>query len=117
MIQMQLIPRMPNARVRIICGPEKLVQCSYSVEVLQQAGKVLAAGHKDVKVVGGWMAPRRVVGVWAWSSLLSCCCCCCCCCWWNPTSQRSGLPTAGASSSCYTLLLQMRIITSLLEIV
>ena len=88
-----------------------LVQCSYSGEVLQQGGKVLAAEHKDVKVVGGWMAPRREVGVWAWSSLLSCCW------WWNPTSQRSGLPTAGASSSCYTLLLQMRIITSLLEIV
>ena len=47
-----------------------LVQCSYSGEVLQ-GGKVFElAGHKDVKVVGGWMAPRRVVGVWAWSSLL-----------------------------------------------
>ena len=26
--------------------------------------------YKDVKVLWGWMAPRRVVGVWAWSSLL-----------------------------------------------
>ena len=89
-----------------------LVQCSYSGEVLQQGGKEFElAGHKDVKVEGGWMAPSRVVGVWAWSSLHSCSCSCC----WNPTSQRSGLPTA-VSSSCYTLL-QMRIITSLLEIV
>ena len=48
-----------------------LVQCSYSGEVLQQGGKVFElAGHKDVKVEGGWMAPSRVVGVWAWSSLL-----------------------------------------------
>ena len=48
-----------------------LAQCSYSGEVLLQGGKVFElAGHKDVKVVGGWMAPRRVVGVWAWSSLL-----------------------------------------------
>ena len=45
-----------------------LVQCSYSGEVLQQGGKVFElAGHKDVKVEGGWMAPSRVVGVWAWS--------------------------------------------------
>ena len=83
-----------------------LVQCSYSGEVLQQGGKVFElAGHKDVKVEGGWMAPSRVVGVWAWSSLHSC-----------SKLQRSGLPTA-ASSSCYTVLLQMGLITSLLEIV
>ena len=55
-------------RSKAICG----AQCSYSGEVLLQVGKVLElAGHKDVKVVvGGWMAPRRVVGVWAWSSPL-----------------------------------------------
>ena len=79
-----------------MCGAATLVKCCR------------VAKYKDVKVLWGWMAPRRVVGVWAWSSLHPCSCC------WNPTSQRSGLPTA-VSSSCHTLL-QMRIITSLLEI-
>ena len=82
------------------------MQCSYSGEVLQQGGKVFElAGHKDVKVEGvgwlpaGWWVSGRGPNLHSCSKL-----------------QRSGLPTA-ASSSCYTVLLQMRIITSLLEIV